>query len=109
VSFAQPGTVPASEGGLELICLIPPGLTVFAGMPAVMAVVTASASDVVLLPVEAVAGSSQHGRVWLVDAHGAARLQDVQLGISDGIRIEIRSGVREGDSVLVPAPDLSRT
>jgi hypothetical protein len=104
-----PHQLSTSDGvSLSLTCLVPPDLTVFAGMPALMAVVTASAKDVVLLPIEAVAGSTQHGRVWLVDTGGNRRLQDVQLGITDGIQIEIRSGVRPGDSVLVPAPDLGR-
>jgi hypothetical protein len=97
----QPG-----PDALALTCLVPADLTVFAGMPAVMAVVTASATDVVVLPVEAVAGSSQHGRVWIVDSRGERHLRDVRLGITDGIQIEIRSGVDPGDMVLVPAPNL---
>ncbi len=91
-----------------LTCLIPAEFTVFAGMPAVIAVRTASAQDVIVLPVEAVAGSSQHGQVWIVGAQGHRELRDVQLGITDGVQIEIRSGVNVGDSVLVPAPDLDK-
>jgi hypothetical protein len=93
---------------LALTCLVPPDLTVFAGMPAVMAVVTASAEDVVVLPVEAVAGSSQHGRVWVVTGQGKRELRDVRLGITDGIQIEIRSGIGEGETVLMPAPNVSQ-
>lgn len=93
---------------LALTCLIPPDLTVFAGMPALMAVKTASVENVIVLPVEAVAGSSQHGQVWLVDAQGKRHRRDVRLGITDGIQIEIRAGVNEGDIVLVPAPNLDQ-
>jgi hypothetical protein len=90
----------------DLTCVVPADLTVFAGMPAVMAVTTAVATDVLVLPIEAVAGSSQQGQVWLVDGAGQRRLRDVALGITDGAEIEIRSGLTEGDTVLLPGPDL---
>ncbi len=99
-----PGTDPPA---MSLTCVIPANLAVFDGMPAVMAVTTAVASNVLVLPVEAVAGSAQQGQVWLVDAAGRRHVQTVTLGITDGVQIQILSGVREGDTVALPAPDLS--
>lgn len=90
-----------------LTCVVPADLTVFAGMPAVMAVTTAVATNVLVLPVEAIAGTSQRGRVWLADASGKRQLRDVGLGITDGAQIEITSGLSEGDVVTVPGPDLA--
>jgi hypothetical protein len=75
-------------------------------MTGVMAVATGEAHGVLALPVEAVAGSSQSGRVTLVRADGSTETLDVQLGITDGVRIEIKSGLKAGDRVAIPGPFL---
>lgn len=99
--------VPSSgDRGLTLACVVPPDLRVFAGMPALVAVTTGEASDVLLLPVEAVAGTVQRGVVWLLASDGRRVRREVELGLTDGARIEVRTGLREGDRVLVPGPDL---
>jgi hypothetical protein len=74
----------------SVTCLVPPEFTVFAGMPAVMAVVTASAKDVVAAGGDR--GGSSVRRVWLVDARNR-RLQDVA-GDHRRDQIEIRAGSR---------------
>lgn len=109
-ALADPVPEPVSGSdppAMSLTCVVPGNLAVFAGMPGVMAVTTAVATSVLTLPVEAVAGSAQQGQVWLVDAAGQRHLRTVTLGITDGVQIQIVSGVREGDTVALPAPDLS--
>jgi hypothetical protein len=76
-------------------------------MTAILAVTTARALNVLVLPVQAVAGSSQNGKVRLVLANGATEDREVSLGITDGSLIEIKTGLKEGDVVQVPGPFLS--
>lgn len=100
----------ASEpvGPLTVVCVIPADLTVFAGMPAVLALTTADVRDALTLPVEAVAGTAERGRVLLDGPDGPVE-QEVVLGPTDGIRVQIVSGVADGDRVVVPGPDLDGT
>jgi hypothetical protein len=113
----QPGSTSTNEpmgqvlpgpgtGSIVLLCAAPRDLTLFAGMPAILAVSTAQAHDVMILPVEAVAGSSQRGRVTLIKPDGSKEAREVQLGITDGTIIQIKSGLNVGDVVAVPGPFL---
>jgi len=87
------------------VCLLPASAQVVAGLPAKVGVQTATVSDVLVLPVEAVAGVVDTGMVTRVTKAGRERVQ-VRLGITDGHRIEIVDGLVEGDQVLAYAPGL---
>jgi hypothetical protein len=117
VQTAQPTTstsassAPAPQqltesGPVQLLCAPPRDLKLFDGMPALLAVTTAEAHNVLVLPVEAVAGSSQRGKVRVLLSGGRSEDRDVDLGITDGANIEIRSGLKVGDVVAVPGPFL---
>jgi hypothetical protein len=69
-----------------------------------VAVVTGEARDVLILPVTAVAGESDQGYVTLLEDGRPVR-RDVRLGLTDGLNVEIRAGLAEGDRVLVPPED----
>jgi hypothetical protein len=97
---------PSVDGPVQLLCAPPRELTFFAGMKAILAVTTAQAQNVLVLPVQAVAGSSQSGKVRVVLANGTTEDRGVSLGITDGSLIEIKSGLKEGDVVQVPGPFL---
>jgi multidrug efflux pump subunit AcrA (membrane-fusion protein) len=60
---------------------------------------------VLVLPVSAVQGDTQHGVVNRVE-NGVLSQVPVGLGITDGVRIEITSGLAEGDEVTSFAPGL---
>jgi hypothetical protein len=116
---AEPDSTPGGETGqalpapdsgstpIVLLCAAPRDLTLFSGMPAILAVSTAQAHDVMVLPVEAIAGSSQRGRVTLIKPDGSKEMREIQLGITDGIFIQIKSGLNVGDVVAVPGPFLA--
>jgi hypothetical protein len=97
---------PSVNGPVQILCAPPRELSLFAGMEAILAATTAHAKDVLVLPVQAVAGSSQTGKVRLVLSNGTTEDRDVSLGITDGSHIEIKSGVKQGDVVQVPGPFL---
>jgi membrane fusion protein (multidrug efflux system) len=76
-------------------------------MGATVRVQAGTAEDVLVVPVTAVQGSVQTGRVWVVAGDGAQEERAVGLGLSDGDMIEVREGLTEGEQVLqfVPVPD----
>ncbi|MDO5494989.1 MAG: hypothetical protein Q4G64_04690 [bacterium] len=86
-------------------CPVPEGVRLFAGMSGTLALAAGEAAGVITVPVTAVQGLYDTGRVWVVDpASGAETPTDVELGLSDGMNIEIRSGLNEGDTILQYAP-----
>ncbi len=89
----------------NLLCLVDKGLDVRSGMKGTVVFTGAPRKDVLVLPVNAVAGRIQTGRVLKQDGQAVTET-DVQLGITDGAHIEIVSGLSEGDAVLATSPDL---
>lgn len=72
------------------------------GMTATVEFVIAQRKGVLLLPVEAV--TYRKGKAWVVRAGGEEGsdpdYQELELGMSDGKKIEIISGLEEGDEVV---------
>jgi len=105
---ATPGGVPAADPAADAVvnCALPRDLALMTGMRGLLALVTASVHGAAVLPSDAIAGDSQRGSVYIVLADGSTALRTVQLGVSDGDRIQILSGLSVGDTVAIPAPDL---
>lgn len=95
-----------ADGNLSVLCAVPKDIKVFAGLKGLMAVSLEKRKNALTLPTSAVAGSAQAGQVNLVENSGRTVLRNVQLGITDGVRIEIRSGLTEGQRVTSRAPTL---
>ncbi|QUQ68894.1 efflux RND transporter periplasmic adaptor subunit [Kutzneria sp. CA-103260] len=91
--------------GLRLVCTPPAGVKMINGVAATLQVVTATAQNVLTLPVEAVAGSQGNGKVDVV-VDGHRQTKDVTLGLTDGKVIEIKSGLNGDETVAVPGPNL---
>jgi hypothetical protein len=108
--------VPGTEGGatnpnseptgLRLVCTPPADVKMINGAAATLDVVTEKASNVLVLPVEAVAGRQGKGKVDVVGPDGQRQTRDVELGLTDGKVIEIRSGLTGEENVAVPGPNL---
>jgi multidrug efflux pump subunit AcrA (membrane-fusion protein) len=103
------GNLPTSGAGavlgeeVDLRCVLPDGTPVFPGVRADVVAVTAEVDDALTLPVSAVERSGTAGVVWLVEkGHKPART-NVTLGISDGHRVQIVSGLFAGQRVRNPA------
>ncbi len=104
--LATAASLEVQSGPIELLCTAPRDLQFANGMPAILAVTTAEVHSVTVLPVSSVAGSSQQGRVTVVHADGTQEDRSVDLGITDGITIQITSGLKVGDVVAIPGPFL---
>jgi multidrug efflux pump subunit AcrA (membrane-fusion protein) len=111
-----------------LSCPVPTDIEVFAGLGATMTVTAGEAVNVVTVPLTSVEGSIKEGIVWLAGAEmnpnaggvvigrpadaapaggspaagpaGEPQQRKVQLGLNDGSRVEVVSGLSEGEAVL---------
>ncbi len=88
-----------------LVCLIGKDQPVRPGQAATVVLAGRARTDVLALPVSAVAGRIGKGSVTLVK-DGNTSLVEVGLGASDGAYIEIISGLSEGDVISAVAPNL---
>lgn len=97
-------TPPDAKAGVVVIVKAAPGLKLIEGTPARVAVVTAEQTGVAL-PIEAVAGISQRGQIYVVNA-GQVELRNVTLGITDGSYVIVAEGLSAGDVVQIPSPSI---
>jgi hypothetical protein len=89
-------------------CAVPAGVTAFAGLGADLAITNGSAEGALVVPVTAVQGSVQTGKVWVVLPDGTQEERSVGLGLNDGEQVQITEGLAEGDQVLqfIPVGDV---
>jgi len=102
---APPINTPNTAEGIVVVAAIPSGLKLITGMPGLLALKIAEVENAVAIPLEAVAGSSQRGQVFVKDKDRKV-LREVTLGISDGSYIQITSGLRQGEEVVLPSPSI---
>jgi hypothetical protein len=100
------GPPPSEATGMRIVCLAPKSVKLINGASVTLEVVTAQASNVLVLPVEAVAGGQGKGMVDVVKADGTTETREVVLGLTDGRMIEIKAGLTEEDTVAMPGPDI---
>jgi hypothetical protein len=92
--------------GMRVVCTAPKDVKLINGADVTLAVVTAKATNVLVLPVEAVAGSQGHGKVDVVGPDQTRQTRDVELGLTDGRMVEIKSGLTGDETIAVPGPNL---
>lgn len=110
VTIDQPTGEAATTGAsATLSCTVPDDVRVFVGLAAKVELAAGTASDVLLLPTTAVLGSADVGIAYraTLGADGSPGEPEevrIELGISDGTMVEVRSGLAEGDEVLQFVP-----
>jgi multidrug efflux pump subunit AcrA (membrane-fusion protein) len=97
------GATRVLQNEVDLRCQLPDGTAVFPGVPAKVVAVTAQVDDAITLPVQAVEQHGNTGIIWLVEKGKAPVRKEVTLGINDGRRIQIVTGLFAGQRVLNPA------
>ncbi|MFC7432764.1 MULTISPECIES: hypothetical protein [unclassified Agrococcus] len=85
-------------------CQVPGDVRVFSGLAADVTIAGGIAEGVLVLPTTAVLGSADTGMVMRQGADGMQEEVQVELGLTDGQQIEIRSGLADGDQVLQFVP-----
>lgn len=81
---------------------------ILVGMSAEAKVLNQSAQAVSILPMTAIRFRDDNSPYVSIKEDDVVEDIDVQLGISDGVNVEIKSGVNIGDKVFVPAKSRSR-
>jgi len=95
----------AEDGTTSVRCRVPEKKTVFAGLPVELNIAVGTAENVLVVPTTAVKGGSRDGLVWVERGDGSEpEERKISLGISDGERVEVRSGLEEGEQVLQFVP-----
>ena len=101
---AEPGDVAEASTG-TVRCAVPSDVTAFAGLGAEIAITNGDATDVVVVPISAVLGSAQSGKVWVVTAEGTEpEERTVDLGLTDGAQVQVTKGLAAGDRILEFTP-----
>ncbi|GAA1807632.1 efflux RND transporter periplasmic adaptor subunit [Planosporangium flavigriseum] len=100
------GGAASEPTGMRLVCTAPADVKLINGAAATIEVVTDKAANVLVLPVEAVAGGQGKGKVDVVRADKTREIRDVVLGLTDGKVVEIKSGLTGDETVAVPGPNL---
>ena len=96
----------SSASGLRLVCTAPADTKLINGAAATLKIVTQTAANALVVPVEAVAGGQGKGTVAVVKDDGTTELVQVELGLTDGKVIEVRSGLTGDEKLSVPGPNL---
>jgi membrane fusion protein, macrolide-specific efflux system len=89
----------STTGGTTVSCAVPSTVRVFNGLQAKLAIPGGSVKHVLVAPVTAVEGIADVGDVYLVSPSGKVVKTPVKLGLNDGTRVQILSGLHEGDSI----------
>ncbi|GIE95513.1 efflux RND transporter periplasmic adaptor subunit [Paractinoplanes rishiriensis] len=102
----DPGSAGSEPTGMQLVCAPPDDVKLINGAAVTIEVVTGTAKNVMVLPVEAVAGLQGKGKVDVVGEDRTRRTVDVTLGLTDGKVVQIKSGLKGTETVAIPGPDL---
>lgn len=96
-------TSEAATGSVR--CAIPAKVKAFSGLGGEIEITNGDAKDVVVVPISAVLGTSQSGKVWTVAKEGAEpEERNVALGLTDGLQVEITKGLKAGEQILEFTP-----
>ena len=85
-------------------CAVPSDVRVFPGLTATMTISGGLAENVLIVPTTAVEGGSGTGVVYVVAEDGSTEPREVTLGLTDGINVEVLTGLEEGEIVLQFVP-----
>lgn len=96
----------AQSAPVMLVCRAPSDVQLFAGVKTRVAVTTALAERVVAIPLTAVDGSAGRGLVTVVSGGDRRERREIQLGINDGVLVEVKSGLSVRELILNLAPSL---
>ena len=100
------GTEGSEPTGLRLVCTAADDVKLINGAAVTLDLVTDKATDVLVLPVEAIAGTQGKGKVDVVGPDRVRKTVDVVLGLTDGKVVQIKSGLDGDEDIAIPGPNL---
>jgi multidrug efflux pump subunit AcrA (membrane-fusion protein) len=90
--------------GTTVRCNVPSDVRVFSGLVADLTIAGGIAENVLVVPMTAVQGAADTGIVYVIAEDGSQEERTVELGINDGVNIEVTSGLSEGETILQFVP-----
>jgi biotin carboxyl carrier protein len=96
----------SSADGVDALCVLPLEAPVVEGLVAKVGLYTGHREAVPSIPLDSVSGRAGQGVVTRALADGGTEQITVQLGITDGIHIEVTDGLEVGDRILGQAPGI---
>ena len=106
---AQTSSEGTPSSGTSVKCAVPADVKVFAGLAAKLTISGGTADNVLVVPITAVEGSTQSGEVYTMKEGGTPEKHAVTLGLSDGDKVQVTGGLKEGDRILQFVPGASAT
>lgn len=94
----------SSSGGPTVHCAVPADVTVFAGLATNIVIAGGTAENALIVPITAVEGTAGTGNVYFVLPDGSNEKRPVELGLNDGVNVQVLTGLAEGDTVLQFVP-----
>ena len=91
-------------GGPTVSCAVPGDVKVFAGLTAEIVIAGGIAENVLVVPMTSVEGVAETGNVYIVLEDGTTELREVTLGMNDGVSVEVKTGLVEGEMILQFVP-----
>lgn len=86
-----------------------PSSTLIPGSTVSVEIVTAARQNVVAIPPEAIQRSETTPFVWLRDSQGKSKKQPIQIGLQGLQAVEVTSGLKVGEQLVIPPPNKSIT
>lgn len=80
--------------------------TLIPGSKVSVEIVVEQRPKVVAVNLEAIVRTENQPFVWILDDGGKAQKQNVTLGLEDATQVEVTSGLKPGDKVILPTPDI---
>jgi HlyD family secretion protein len=89
------------------VLLDKPSNTLIPGSLVSVEIVTESQTDAIAVPPEAIQRNEATPFVWLKDANDRAKKQPVAIGLQGLQKVAVTSGLKPGDSLVIPTPGSS--
>ena len=100
IEFANPEIITDSRLNLVRVTIPNPNGLLKPGMPAYVSIKSREVKSLTL-PIDAVLRDGKMNTVWVQSAKNTFKIKMVEIGLESGDRIEIKSGLQEGDIVVM--------
>ena len=98
------GSGEGEVAGTTVRCAVPGDVRVFPGLVADVTIAGGIAENVLTVPMTAVQGAADTGLVYVILEDGTQEERSVTLGLNDGINVEVKEGLTEGELILQFVP-----
>ncbi|MGL4503918.1 MAG: HlyD family efflux transporter periplasmic adaptor subunit [Planktothrix sp.] len=110
ISESNSGQSSSSSGQVTVpatVRLDQPTRVLIPGSQVSVEIILEQEKDVIAINTELIQSEGKSSFVWKLDANNQVQKQPVTLGLKDLIKVEIKSGLKVGDTLVIPPADIS--